>query len=134
MKIEIRVGDTSTNKRIKYNSIKNDDVENELKQMYNFLERWYIKDTIIEDVDNFLLYALNNGIMTYLIKDNPSIEKDEVNRIPKLNPQIYRIFEIKEDGSEFCIQDKDGLVSENYFDNLMGAIMKDFYTCLNYYK
>jgi hypothetical protein len=134
MKIEIRIGDTSTNKRVHYRwlSIKDDDTLTELKQMYNFLEG--NNDCIIEDVDNFLLYGLSNGIMAYSIKDNPNIEEDEVNRIPKLNPQTYRVFEIKEDGSEVYIQDKDGLVSENYFDNLMGAIMKDFYTCLNYYK
>jgi hypothetical protein len=132
MKIEIRVGDTSTNKRIKYNSIKNDDVENELGQMYSFLEN--NKDSIIEDVDNFLLFTLSSGIMAYNVKDKLNIDEDEFNRIPKLNPQTYRVFEIKEDGSEVCMQDKDGFISENYFDGLMRAIMKDFYTCLNYYK
>lgn len=54
MKVEIRIGDISTNRRVKYTSYKNDDVALEKKRMYDFLSE--CKDCIIEDVDNFLLY------------------------------------------------------------------------------
>lgn len=53
MKVEIRIGDISSNKRIKYKSEKLDNVLSEKEQMYNFIKN--CDNCIIEDVDNFLL-------------------------------------------------------------------------------
>ncbi len=137
MKIEIRVGDTNTNKRVKYLISKDDDVNSEKKKMYDFLSE--CKDCIIEDVDNFLLYTLNNGLMGHIIKDNPKLKEsdysdEECNLIPKFNPNYYRVVEIKEDGSEFPLQDKEGNIRKNYFNTLMSCIMDDYYSCLNFYE
>ncbi len=128
MKIEIRVGDISTNKRVKYTFVKNDDINSEKKHMYDFLSN--CNDCIIEDVDNFLLYTLNNGLMSYIIKDIPKDE--DCHLIPKFNTDIYRVFEIKDDGTEILLQDKEGTITKNYFNQLMGSIMDDFYSCLNF--
>ena len=65
MKIEIRVGNTSSNKRVVLPFEKLDNIDNEKKRMYDFLTN--CKDCIIENVDNFLLYTLNNGLMAYII-------------------------------------------------------------------
>jgi hypothetical protein len=101
MKIEIRVGNTSSNKRVALPFEKLDNIDNEKKRMYDFLIN--CKDCIIENVDNFLLYTLNNGIMAYIVKDNVKLQDEEYNDneyhlIPKFNPENYKVFEIKEDG------------------------------------
>ena len=137
MKVEIRIGDISSNKRIKYSFEKLDDIIDERKRMYNFLLN--NKDCIIEDVDDYLLYTLNNGLMSFIVKDNPEITdekfKDEdYDLIPKFDPKNYKVFEIKEDGNEYSLQDKDGNVGKNYFNKLMGCIMDDFYSCINFYE
>ena len=84
--------------------------------MYDFLIN--CKDCIIENVDNFLLYTLNNGIMAYIVKDNVKLQDDE----------------IKEDGTEISLQDKDGNIGKNYFNILMGSVMDDYCDCLNFYE
>jgi hypothetical protein len=134
MKVEIRIGDTTNNKRLKYFSDKKDDIQLEKKCMYEFLTN--NENCIIEYVDEFLLYTLNNGLMAHIVKNNPTIKKykdDEYNTIPKLNPETYKVFEIKDDGSEISIQDNEGLISKNYFNQLMKTIMDDFYACLNFH-
>lgn len=91
MKIEIRIGDTSSNKRVKYHALKLDCINDEKKRMYDFLNA--CEDCIIEDVDMYLLYALNNCIMAFIIKDNVELkeevyENDACNLIPKIDPAI----------------------------------------------
>jgi hypothetical protein len=137
MKIEIKVGNTSTEKRVSLPFEKLDNINSEKKRMYDFLIN--SKDCIIENVDNFLLYTLNNGLMAYIVKDNVELQSDEYkddeyHLIPKFNPEIYRVFEIKEDGTEISLQDDEGNVSKNYFNILMGGVMDDYYDCLNFYK
>lgn len=139
MKIEIRIiEDTYESNRInifEYKHLKKDDTELEKLAMYDFLSK--NKNCIITNVDNFLLYALNNCLMAHIIKDNPDIDKsddyDSLKHIPKLDPKIYRVFEINEDGSEICIQRPEGMIDKNYFNKLMKSIMDDYYSCLNFY-
>ena len=137
MKIEIRVGNTSSNKRVTLPFEKLDNIDNEKKRMYDFLIN--CKDCIIENVDNFLLYALNNGLMAYIVKDNVKLHNEEYNDdeyhlIPKFNPEIYKVFEIKEDGTETPLQNDKGNIDKNYFNILMGGVMDDYYDCLNFYE
>lgn len=137
MKIEIRVGNTSSNKRVALPFEKLDNIDNEKKRMYDFLIN--CKDCIIENVDNFLLYTLNNGIMAYIVKDNVKLQDEEYNDneyhlIPKFNPENYKVFEIKEDGTEISLQDKDGNIGKNYFNILMGSVMDDYYDCISFYE
>lgn len=118
MKIEIRVGHTTNGKRIHYYSEKLDDVKKEKQRMYKFLSE--ADNCIIENVDEFLLYTLNNRIMSYNV--------EEVTSIPKFNPEKYRIFE-----NDMCIQDNKGLIQHNYFNSLMDSVMDDFYEGLSHY-
>lgn len=137
MKIEIKVGDISTGKRVSLPFEKLDNIDSEKKRMYDFLIN--CKDCIIENVDNFLLYTLNNGLMAYIVKDNVKLQSDEYkdddfHLIPKFNPKFYRVFEIKEDGGEVSLQDDEGNIGKNYFNILMGSVMDDYYDCLNFYE
>jgi len=56
-----------------------------------------------------------------------------ISQIPKFDPQLYRIYEINDEGEKKSLQDEDGTITSNYFDSLMKIIMDDFYYCLNYY-
>lgn len=137
MKIEIKVGDISSNKRVRYSFEKHDDIANEKERMYEFLKN--CNDCIVECVDEFLLYTLNNGLMAFIIKDNVKLRNEdykdeECNLIPKFNPEIYRVFEIQEDGVEISLQDKQGNIMTNYFNNLMKGVMDDYYSCLNFWE
>lgn len=82
----------------------------------------------------YILYALNNCMMGYLIKDNmPEEDRDALSCVDSfIDPKLVSIYEIKE-GNLICIQESDGLISDNYFDSNMKAIMNDFYKMLNYY-
>ncbi len=82
----------------------------------------------------FILYALNNCMMSYLVKDK--LDKDDFNQLnctkSSVNPKDISIYQI-EDGKVICIQQEDGLIGENYFDTKMKEIMDEFYVMLNYY-
>lgn len=136
MKIEIRVGNTESNRRVKYSFEKYDDVDKEKGRMYHFLLN--CKDCIIEDVDNFLLYTINNGIMAFVVKDNIVLQTEykehEYHNIPKFDPEIYKVFEIMNDGTDLSIQDEKGHISKNYFNELMNNIMNDYYDSLTFYE
>lgn len=82
----------------------------------------------------YILYALNNCMMGYLVKDNmPEEDRDALSCVDSfIDPKLVSIYEIKE-GNLICIQESDGLISDNYFDSNMKAIMNDFYKMLNYY-
>lgn len=130
MKIEIRIGNPNlTSKRISYPLTKLDNIELEKERMYNFLMQ---KECIIENVDNFLLYTLNNGLMSSICGVND--ENNELYTIPKFNKDDYEIVCINEDGSETNLQNSEGSIGKNYFNELMACIMNDYYDCLNFYK
>ena len=137
MKIEIRIGDTSSNVRTKYSFEKYDDINKEKERMYKFLSD--CNNCIVEDVDNFLLYLLNNGLMAFIIKNNTELKNEEYkeevcNLIPKFDFKSYKVFEVKNDGSEIPLQTESGNISKNYFNALMGSIMDDYYSCLTFYE
>lgn len=82
----------------------------------------------------YILYALNNCMMGYLVKDKMS-EEEQIGLKCKsaiIDPKLVAIWEI-EDGLIKNIQDKDGLIKDNYFDTSMRRVMDDYYLMLNYY-
>lgn len=128
MNIVIRIGNTQDN-IIKYVPKYFDDFSKELIDIEQLVSN---KNITITNCDHYLLYSINNFIMRYIVsknKDIPSELKDRFN----LNPKDIKILEIDEFGKETCIQDKEGLIQDNYFDKLMEYIMDDFYKSLNYY-
>jgi predicted ATPase len=82
----------------------------------------------------YILYALNNCIMAFLINEKLTpTEKKKLECIKsKINPRDISIYEI-ENGKIKLIQDENGLIGENYFDNQMKKVMDEFYVMLNHY-
>ncbi len=83
----------------------------------------------------YILYALNNCMLGHLVKDNmPEDEAKELLCYPAwIDPQKVSVWEI-EDGRLRNIQDKDNIVSENYFDQQMTKLTNEYYQMLNYYE
>jgi hypothetical protein len=111
-----------------------DDCENQLQSMYNFLLNCGDDNCIINNADMYLLYALNNGFLANEVKDNPDItdKSDRYHKIPKFDPNKYRIYEVSENGEKKNLQTESGTITDNYYDKLMGKVMDDFYVSLNY--
>jgi len=90
----------------------------------------------------YILYALNNSMLAYLVKDSV-IEgiRSEIDCMDAaFNPKNVSVWQIEDgclmglDGKEnTTIQDGKGLIRKNYFDSIMGSIMKDFNNMVNFY-
>ena len=90
----------------------------------------------------YILYALNNCMMGYLVKDRiPDDTRNEIDcHNSWINPEQVSVWEIKDgylkglNGElNTTIQQEDGLIGDNYFDCNMKEVMDDFYKMLNYY-
>lgn len=83
----------------------------------------------------YILYALNNCLLGGLVQSNiPDDEKkDFESKESWINPDLASIWEIK-DGHLRCIQDKDNIISENYFDIKMTELTDEYFQILNYYQ
>jgi predicted ATPase len=104
---------------------------------------YYLMKSINNDLDHnltltthspYILYAINNCIMASLVFDKLSVsEKEKLNCLDsKIDPKLISIYEIK-DGKINSIQQEDGLIGENFFDNQMREVMDEFYVMLNHY-
>lgn len=84
----------------------------------------------------YILYALNNCMMGYLVKDKmPKDEQGEMlSKTAWINPEDISIYQIKE-GGVISVKDKETkVVGEHYFNGIMGAIMDEYYEMLNYFE
>lgn len=83
----------------------------------------------------YVLYAINNCIMASIVIKN--LSDSDKNRLPcfksAISPDLISIYEIK-NGYVEGIQQEDGLIGDNFFDNQMKRVMDEFYLMLNYYK
>ena len=88
----------------------------------------------------YILYALNNCMLGYLV--NSQLQEEEkkeflsknfLSQNSWINPESVSIWEI-EDGKLRNIQDKDNIISENYFDIKMTELTDEYYQMFNYYK
>lgn len=89
----------------------------------------------------YILYALNNCLLAYLVKDNLDKETTEAVECVKyaINPSDVSVWSIKDgclrnDKGEphKTIQDARGLIRKNYFNDVMKTVMGDFNTLLGY--
>lgn len=88
----------------------------------------------------YILYALNNSMQGYLVKDNlPDNLKGRASSW--LNPKEVSVWELRDgslssaiDEKNKTIQDEDGLIRGNYFDRIMHNIMSDFTNYSAYYE
>ncbi|MCM1040947.1 MAG: ATP-binding protein [Bacteroides sp.] len=83
----------------------------------------------------FILFAVNNCMMGGLVKNN--IPKSESKQLPSqkswINPLDVAIYEI-DNGSIRCIQDKDGIIEDNYLNQAYQESTDEYLAMLNYYE
>ena len=93
------------------------------------------KMAVIHTDSQFVLYAFNNLIFNYIVKDKmPADLRDKMTcKDIMINPKDINIYQV-EDGTVTRIQNKDGLIEHNCFDNEMSIIMNDFYKMIDYYE
>ncbi len=72
--------------------------------------------------------------MGHIVKDKiPAADKEKVTcKDAWVNPEDVSVWEVT-DGSMRSIKEEDGLIGNNYFDQIMQEIMDEFYVMLNYY-
>jgi len=88
----------------------------------------------------YILYAINNCLLGGLVNSQlEGAEKEEflsesfLSQKSWINPELVSVWEI-ENGKLRQIQDKDNIVSQNYFDAKMTELVDEYYLILNYYK
>lgn len=83
----------------------------------------------------YVLYALNNCLLGGLVESNiPSNDqKDFQSKGSWIDPKLVSVWEI-ENGCIRGIQDKDNIISENYFDIKMTELTDEYFQILNYYQ
>ena len=108
--------------------------------VYEIAKKYYMDDlkdkqVVISTNSQFVLYAFNNLIFNYIVKDKmPANLRDEMTcKDIMIDPKDIRIYQI-ENGIVTRIQNKDGLIEHNCFDNEMSIIMNDFYKMIDYYE
>ena len=93
------------------------------------------KQVVISTNSQFVLYAFNNLIFNYIVKDKmPADLRNEMTcKDIMIDPKDIRIYQV-ENGAVTRIQNKDGLIEHNCFDSEMNIIMNDFYKMIDYYE
>ena len=93
------------------------------------------KTAVIQTDSQFVLYAFNNLIFNYIVKDKmPANLRGEMTcKDIMIDPKDIRIYQV-ENGIVTRIQNKDGLIEHNCFDSEMNIIMNDFYKMIDYYE
>lgn len=84
----------------------------------------------------YILYALNNCMLASLILEKMDDTSKDALRCKKsaIKPNYVSIYRITEEGSIVSIQEDDGLIGKNYFDDVMEDVMSDYYNMINYYE
>jgi len=88
----------------------------------------------------YILYALNNCMLGGLVNKQLTgdlkkefICNEFLSQDSWIDPILVSVWEI-EDGEIRLIQDKDNIISENYFDKKMTDLTDEYYQILNYYQ
>lgn len=111
--------------------------------LLNCLNHGKAHRAVITTHSPYILYALNNCMLANIIKE--SVPADELENLPVgcanvfILPEDVAIWEIENgcmktynDVRNSTIQDKDGLIRKNYFNQVMGKVMNDFNNLLMY--
>lgn len=82
----------------------------------------------------YILYAINNCIMAHLTSNK--LKENDSDKLfckkSKINSNLISIYEIDK-GLIKKIQQDDGLIGDNFFDEKMKEVMDEFYLMLNHY-
>lgn len=90
----------------------------------------------------YILYALNNCMLGWIVKENVPEEDEEcmAQKDSWINPENVSVWEIKDgkftpymDSVNGTIQDQNGLIRNNYFDRIMKNVMADFNSLIGYW-
>lgn len=85
----------------------------------------------------YVLYALNNCMLAHIV--GAKLQEYVNPNISRINPKDVSVYELRKENEESnkwvskSIQQEDGLIGANYFDQNMKALMDDFYVFLKYY-
>ena len=108
---------------------------------YHFLEKCLIKEgnrLTITTHSPYILYALNNCMMGYLIKDNmPEEEQEELlSKKAWINPEFVSVWEIEQGkGTIRPIKNSEtGTISKHYFNRIMNDVMEEYHEMLTRLK
>lgn len=90
---------------------------------------------IITTHSPYILFAINNCMMGGLVKDNIPEEEacDFASHPAWIDPKLVSIFEL-ENGTSRCIQDKDGIIEDNYLNKAYKKNSEEYLELLNYYE
>jgi energy-coupling factor transporter ATP-binding protein EcfA2 len=84
----------------------------------------------------YILYALNNCMMGFLVKDTMS--NDEQEELPSksswINPKSVSVWEIEKGTIRPVKNNETGTVSKHYFNKIMNEVMEEYYDMLTYLK
>jgi len=129
MNIVIEIGNPSPDKNEVYDFSFLDDI----KSQYEKNEKLLTSSNCIRisNADHFLLYIANNLLLRYIVSQKDNTPK-EIKDLPNLNPDNVKIYEQYDDHVVNLMGEKDGLITRNYYDDLMKLVMNDFYKSINY--
>lgn len=108
----------------------------QVELLYQLLKRSAVREDglFIATHSPYVLYALNNCMLGYLVKNKIPAELDnlKVHKDSWINPKDVAVWELKDGGFSstvdtkfLTLQDKEGLIRGNYFDRIMSQIMTD---------
>jgi predicted ATPase len=107
--------------------------------IYHFLGKCLNKEDnrlTITTHSPYILYALNNCMLGYLVKEKMLTDDDYVDLKSlksAIDPKNVSVWQITDEGTLNNIQGEDNLIEGNYFDDCMKNVMDDFYKMINYY-
>lgn len=82
----------------------------------------------------YILYALNNCMMGYLVKD--SMPEDEISELKSknswINPDLVSVWEIENGNIRPIKNNETGTISKHYFNGIMNDVMEEYYDMLTY--
>lgn len=114
--------------------------QTQLELIYKLLEKSAVHHDgiIMSSHSPYILYALNNSMLGYLVKDKLPADDSELmaHKRSWINPQEVGLWELylSESGTTArVLQDEEGLISYNYFDSVMQSVMNDFTNYSVYY-
>lgn len=118
--------------------------ETQVKLLYELLinSKAHQDSIFIATHSPYILYALNNAMLAYYVKDIIIEEvKDTISCLDAAyEPKQVAVWQIDNgclhgiDEKNYTIQDSKYLIRKNYFDSIMGSIMNDFNNMINFYE
>lgn len=84
----------------------------------------------------YILYALNNCLMGWLIKDNVpgEIAQSLESHNSWIDPSLVSVWQIKDGGVVSIREQHTNTIGKHYFNEVMNETMNEYYTMLNYLK